>query len=131
MHMHLSFFYCLVEKKHKENNTGDTFHVQKKVSRNAARVCVSWKNVGGVGVVAARVKTHDVLFSEAPSRVVVAVAPDNMQLVENMAESMGVPITRLGLATGDQISFKGLLQGSLADATEQWRTKLPLAMGAL
>ncbi len=85
---------------------------------------------GGVGVVAARVKTHDALFSEAPSRVIVAVAPDNMQIVENMAESMGVPITRLGLATGDQISFKGLLEGSLADATEQWRTKLPLAMGA-
>jgi len=86
---------------------------------------------GGVGVVAARVKTHDALFSEAPSRVIVAVAPDNMQIVENMAESMGVPITRLGLAMGDQISFKGLLEGSLADATEQWRTRLPTAMGAL
>jgi len=85
---------------------------------------------GGVGVMAARIKTHDQLFSEAPSRVVVAVGKDNMQIVENMAESMGVPITRLGLATGDQISFKGLVEGSLADATEQWRTRLPSAMGA-
>ena len=74
---------------------------------------------GGVGVMAARIKTHDQLFSEAPSRVVVAVDKDNMQIVENMAESMGVPITRLGLATGDQISFKGLVEGSLADATAQ------------
>ena len=86
---------------------------------------------GGVGAIAARVKDHEALFSEAPSRVVVAVAPDNMGLVENMAESMGVPITRLGLAQGDQISFKGLVEGSLADATEQWRDRLPSAMGAL
>ena len=85
---------------------------------------------GGVGLVAARVKDHDALFSEAPSRVVVAVAPDNMSLVENMAESMGVPITRLGLATGDTISFKGLVEGSLEDATSQWKNKLPNAMEA-
>ncbi|MFT7475656.1 MAG: phosphoribosylformylglycinamidine synthase II [Verrucomicrobiales bacterium] len=86
---------------------------------------------GEVGVIAARIKTHDALFSEAASRVVVAVSPDNMQVVENMAESMGVPVTRLGLARGDQISFKGLLEGSLADATSQWRDKLPAAMGAI
>ena len=86
---------------------------------------------GGVGVIAARIKDHDALFSEAPSRVVVAVAPDNMTMVENMAESMGVPITRLGLAQGDQISFKGLVEGSLENATTQWRDKLPSAMGAL
>jgi len=86
---------------------------------------------GGVGVVAARIKTHDALFSEAPSRVVVAVAPDNMALVENMAESMGVRVTRLGLAQGDQISFKGLVEGSLANATDQWRNKLPQAMGSV
>ncbi len=86
---------------------------------------------GGVGVIAARIKDHDALFSEAPSRVIVAVAPDNMQLVENMAESMGVPVTRLGLAQGDQISFKGLVEGSLEDAANQWKTKLPKAMGAL
>ena len=85
---------------------------------------------GGVGVIAARVADHDSLFSEAPSRVIVAVEPDNMGMVQNMAESMGVPITRLGLAQGDQISFKGLVEGSLADATEQWTNRLPEAMGA-
>ena len=85
---------------------------------------------GGVGAVAARIADHDALFSEAPSRVIVAVAPDNMGLVENMAESMGVPLTRLGLATGDKISFKGLVEGSLDDATTQWRDRLPTAMGA-
>ena len=85
---------------------------------------------GGVGVVAARVSDHDALFSEAPSRVIVAVAPDNMQIVENMAESAGVPIIRLGLATGDQISFKGLVEGSLDDAIAEWKNKLPDAMTA-
>ncbi len=86
---------------------------------------------GGVGVIAARIKDHDQLFSEAPSRVIVGVAPDNMAMVENMAESMGVPFTRLGLAQGDQISFKGLVEGSLAEAEEIFRTKLPNAMSAL
>ena len=85
---------------------------------------------GGVGVIAARVGSHDALFSEAPSRVIVAVEPDNMNMVTNMAESMGVPVTRLGLAQGDQISFKGLVEGSLEDATTQWRDRLPKAMGA-
>jgi len=85
---------------------------------------------GGVGVIAARVSDHDALFSEAPSRVVVAVEPDNMQIVENMAESMGVPITRLGLATGDKISFKGLVEGPLDEAADIFTNRLPKAMGA-
>jgi phosphoribosylformylglycinamidine (FGAM) synthase-like enzyme len=84
---------------------------------------------GGVGVIAARVADHDALFSEAPSRVVVAVESDNMQVVENMAASLDVPVTRLGLATGDKISFKGLVEGSLAEATEIFRDRLPTIMG--
>ena len=85
---------------------------------------------GGVGAIAARVADHDALFSEAPSRVIVAVAPDNMQIVEGLAAAHDVPLTRLGLATGDTISFKGLVEGSLEDATSQWRDRLPNAMGA-
>ena len=85
---------------------------------------------GGVGAIAARVADHDALFSEAPSRVIVAVAPDNMQIVEELAAAHEVPLTRLGLATGDSISFKGLVEGSLEDATTQWRDRLPTAMGA-
>ncbi len=84
---------------------------------------------GGVGVIAARVSDHDALFSEAPSRVVLGVAPDDMGTVENMAASMGVPITRLGLATGDRISFKGLVDGSLADATSRFESTIPSALG--
>ena len=85
---------------------------------------------GGVGAIAAHVADHDALFSEAPSRVIVAVAPDNMQVVEELAAAHEVPLTRLGLATGDKISFKGLVEGSLEDATTQWRDRLPNAMGA-
>ncbi|MGI9605394.1 MAG: phosphoribosylformylglycinamidine synthase subunit PurL [Acidimicrobiales bacterium] len=85
---------------------------------------------GGVGAVAARVPDHDALFSEAPSRVVVGVAPDNMQIVENAAQSLGVPVTRLGLATGNSISFKGLMEVTLDEATEAWSDRLPAAMGA-
>ncbi len=84
---------------------------------------------GGVGAIAARVADHDALFSEAPSRVVVCVAPDTMSTVEQMAESMGVPITRLGLATGDRISFKGLLDGALDEAQAIFSSRIPDALG--
>jgi len=84
---------------------------------------------GDVGVVAARIHDHDALFSEAPSRVVVAVPPDNVPVVENMAAALEVPTVRLGLATGDRISIKGLVDGSLADARARFDNRLPEAMG--
>ncbi len=85
---------------------------------------------GDIGVVAARIPDHDALFSEAPSRVVVAVAPENVPMVENMAAALEVPVVRIGLATGDMISIKGLVEGSLADARAQHEGRLPEAMGA-
>ena len=84
---------------------------------------------GGVGFTVARV--HDVvdLFGEASGRVVVAVPPDAMAGVEERAAAAGVAAVRLGLAGGDRLVVKGLLDVALADAADAWRNRLPSALG--
>ena len=84
----------------------------------------------GVGCSVARIADHRALFAEGPSRVVVAVAPEVLANVVAMAEHAGVPVARLGLATGDRIVVKGLLDVDLAAATRAWRDRLPDALGA-
>jgi phosphoribosylformylglycinamidine synthase II len=84
----------------------------------------------GVGFQAARI--HDVaeLFSESPSRVVACVAPDQLQPVLDACARAGVPTARIGVAGGDRLSIKGLLDVALVDAIGAWRDRLPAALGA-
>ncbi len=84
----------------------------------------------GVGCNVARVADHRALFAEGPSRVIVGVAPEMLANVVAMAEHAGVPVVRLGLATGDRLVVKGLLDVSLADARDAWRDRLPKALGS-
>jgi phosphoribosylformylglycinamidine synthase II len=84
----------------------------------------------GVGFNAARIHDEAELFSESPSRVVLSVAPDLLQPVLNVCDQAGVPTSRIGVAGGDRLSIKGLLDVSLADATSAWRDRLPSALGA-
>ena len=83
----------------------------------------------GVGFSVARL--HDLvdLFGESAGRVVVCVAPDDLAEVERRAGDAGVPVTRLGLATGDRLVVKGLVDVALADAVTAWRGRLPGALG--
>ena len=84
----------------------------------------------GIGFQAARI--HDVaeLFSESPSRVVVCVEPERLQVVLDLCEQAGVPTARIGVAGGDRLSVKGLVDVALADAIGAWRDRLPDALGA-
>jgi phosphoribosylformylglycinamidine synthase subunit PurL len=84
----------------------------------------------GVGFSVARIADHAELFSEAPSRVVLCVAAEDLTAVEAAARAAGVPISRLGVATGDRLSVKDLLDVSLADAVAAWRNRLPDALGS-
>ena len=84
----------------------------------------------GLGINVARVPDHAELFSESPSRVVVCVAPDVLQNVLNVCDHAGVPTARIGVAGGDRISVKGLVDLSLADAVGAYRDRLPSALGA-
>jgi len=83
---------------------------------------------GGVGFTVDGVDGHGELFSEAASRVVVAVAPDHEAEVLDRAAAAGVPARVLGTAGGDRLVVAGLVDLALADATATWRDRLPDAL---
>ena len=84
----------------------------------------------GVGFSCARIHSHRELFSEAPSRVVLAVSAESLGQVIESAEHWGLDVERIGLAGGDRLSVKGLFDVSLADAEGAWRDRIPAALGA-
>jgi phosphoribosylformylglycinamidine synthase II len=84
----------------------------------------------GVGFSVARLAGHHELFAEGPSRVVLSVPADNLTAVLNAADHAGVPATRLGLAVGDRLQVKSLVDVALADARAAWRNRLPQALGS-
>jgi phosphoribosylformylglycinamidine synthase subunit PurL len=85
----------------------------------------------GVGftVPAGRLANHSALFGEAPSRVIVCVAPERVALVVAAAGAAGVAVSSLGVAGGDRLVIEGLVDVDLADAIDAWRTALPRALG--
>jgi phosphoribosylformylglycinamidine synthase II len=85
--------------------------------------------VSDVGWTVARVHGLADLFGESPGRVVVAVAPEGVGAVEELAAAAGVEVSRVGLATGDRLVVKGLLDLPLDRAVAEWRDRLPLALG--
>jgi phosphoribosylformylglycinamidine synthase len=82
----------------------------------------------GTGFSVAGVSTHAELFSEAPSRVVVCVAPDRVAEVREHAEQAGAAVADIGVAGGDVLDVEGLLRLRLDAATERWHTSLPSAL---
>lgn len=83
----------------------------------------------GVGFKIARVHDLATLYGESPSRVVLSVAPDRLTTVEQAATNAQVPITRIGLATGDRLIVQGMIDVDLEQARSAWRDQLPSALG--
>ena len=80
--------------------------------------------VSRVGFRGARIHNHAELFSEAPSRVVVAVDPELLPEVEAEAAATGVSVARVGLATGDRFAIKGLLDLEMSAIADRWRSAM-------
>ena len=85
----------------------------------------------GVGVTVARIPDHHHLFAESVGRAVVCVAADDLAEVERRAADAGVTATRLGVAGGDRIKVKDLLDIPLDVAVTTWRDRLPEALGGV
>jgi len=83
----------------------------------------------GVGATVARVADHVELFSESPSRVVLCVDPERLGAVLNVCEAAGVPTARIGVAGGDTLSVKGVLDVAVDEVVGAWRGRLPGALG--
>jgi len=82
-----------------------------------------------VGVSIARTPNHQALFGEGPSRAVVAVDPESLTEVLTLCEERGVPVVRLGLATGNQFKIKDMMDVSLSDLKAAFINKLPNTFG--
>ncbi len=101
------------------------------VSTGGIGVCAAEMAIAaGVGAILARIADHVDLFSEAPSRVLLAVSADALAAVEERAAMVGVPLARMGLAHGDRLAVKGLFDLSLAEVATAWRDRLPAALGS-
>jgi phosphoribosylformylglycinamidine synthase len=85
----------------------------------------------GVGVTVARVPDAAFLFSESPGRALACVDADDLAEVERRAEAAGVTATRMGVAGGDRIRVKDLLDVGVAEAVAAWRDRLPAALGGV
>jgi phosphoribosylformylglycinamidine synthase len=70
-------------------------------------------------------------FSESASRVVLSVAPAEVDGVLATAAAAGVPAGVLGRAGGDRLDAEGAFSVSLADATHAWRDAIPDILGTL
>ena len=84
----------------------------------------------GVGVQVARVADHRALFGEAPGRIVIVVHPDWLVEVFARAEAAGVETSRIGRATGDRFTVKGLVDIGVDEVTAAFTDRLPEALGA-
>jgi phosphoribosylformylglycinamidine synthase len=67
-------------------------------------------------------------FGESTSRVVVAVAPEQVAAVLGRAAAAGVPAAAIGQAVGDQCIADGAFSVRLADAHAAWRDAIPNLM---
>jgi phosphoribosylformylglycinamidine synthase len=85
----------------------------------------------GMGVTVARVPDHRFLFAESVGRVLVCVDAGDVAEVERRAADAGVPATRIGVAGGDHLRIKDLVDVSVADAIASWRDRLPAALGGV
>ena len=79
----------------------------------------------GVGCSLARVPDIESMFSESPSRAVIAVDPEQMQSVEEIIQNQDIPSARIGLAHGDKFTIKGLIDIELSKIHDQWEGSLP------
>jgi phosphoribosylformylglycinamidine synthase len=77
----------------------------------------------GTGLRVAGVADHHELFTEAPSRVVVCTNRRN-ELISRAAGA-GVAFRVLGSTGGDRVVIEGLVDVSVAEATQRWRGRLP------
>ncbi len=77
----------------------------------------------GVGLEVGDIADHRALFSEAPSRVVVCTS--SVSRLTARAVDAGIDFVVLGSAGGDRILVEGLVDVSVSDATDSWRSRLP------
>ncbi|MDR3070569.1 MAG: phosphoribosylformylglycinamidine synthase II, partial [Propionibacteriaceae bacterium] len=87
---------------------------------------------GGLGVkVALPGDAFEALFSETPARAIVSLKANKVGIFQNLADFVGVPLTRLGEVKDDgQFTVVDQFSLPLAEIKERWQRTIPAVMGA-
>ena len=110
---------------------GDLLWGVHDVSSGGLAVAVAEMAVrSGLGARLARIASAEELFSESPSRVVLCVDPERLTAVEATLEAAELPFARLGVAGGDRLTVKGLVDLGLSEVQAAWRDRLTASLGA-
>lgn len=72
--------------------------------------------------------SHEVLFSEAQSGVVITIDAPQLQTVKHHFEEAGVPLYELGVVKGNKLDIKDLLSIDVSESEEIYEGVLPKAM---
>ena len=84
----------------------------------------------GTGCRVSGVPGYAELFGEGPSRVLVSVPVASLPVVQAKGGAAGIPVQVMGVAGGDRVVIEGLVDVSVADATEAWTGALPAAISS-
>ncbi|MEO7002650.1 MAG: phosphoribosylformylglycinamidine synthase subunit PurL [Ktedonobacterales bacterium] len=98
--------------------------------------CCMWSGLGLQGEATALpdgaegdpLATLAALYGEAPSRIVVSLAPDSWEALAQLAARHNTPITRLGTVGGDRLQLAGALDVDVAELRDLWRNGLSRAL---
>jgi phosphoribosylformylglycinamidine synthase len=72
--------------------------------------------------------THEILYSEAQSGVVITIPAPELQTVKHHFKEAGVPVFELGVVKGEKLIIKDLISIDVTDADEIYESVLPKAM---
>jgi phosphoribosylformylglycinamidine synthase len=72
---------------------------------------------------------HVALFSESASRVVVAVAPERVEHLADLAAARGVPFATVGETGGPRVVFDGLFETTVHELRDVYEGAIPRLLG--
>ena len=94
----------------------------------ALALCAVRGQIGFSGEIGVEGRWDAVLFGERQSRIVVSVAPGDVEGVKKMAEESGVTVTGLGVVGGDRLTIGNYIDLPLKKIERVWTNGLSEAM---
>ncbi|NLJ73031.1 MAG: phosphoribosylformylglycinamidine synthase subunit PurL [Syntrophomonadaceae bacterium] len=107
------------------------------ISEGGLAICVAESALAGnlgcrINLVANQLRKDALLFSEAPSRVVVSINPENVENLEKLADSLDIKMNIIGEVTGSNISClvdnEEVIDVTLDKARQVWGEALKCIM---
>ena len=81
------------------------------------------------GVKKGDMRLDDILFGEAPSRIVVSLKSNNLQKLEEMAKKHSIPYSKLGKVCGDKLivrcNNREIINLPVTTLSNTWRNAIP------